>query len=535
MRFKILVSRLCGFCLCSTHLCMYKKIIKYWPLFLLLFLTFLLRIYHLEKLFYFTYDEEVPAFVGRRLLLWYHIPLIGGATPFGFHLAPYFYWIYAFLLYFSKLNPIIWGYASAILSGVIVLLVFSISRSLRGKKLAITAAIFWTFSYLAIIYDRHLWALYWGAIISLVVIYSLHKIIKGKEKFVYLLAITLALGIHADLSNLIFIALSIIVWIIYKIPFKRSTLLALLFIPLFTLPLVAFDIRHDFANTKPVTNFLEKAKSANKPGFSIQKFEANTLLFPRALSRLAYTFGDNQVAKQYSYCKEFIEEKYAQIPFFILFISSIILLFFTISFLVNTNPIKKMISLTVILYYLGIQFYGTLFQGDIFEHYITGLLPLLIIIFAYFISLLPKKLWLVVLGLFVAANLYKLSILQNSQGLTEKRKAVEYTMYKIGDQPFSLESLSTCWRMNGYRYLFAVFGREPVKSYVDPNFAYLYGTTQVWEHHPPTVVAFVVRDYAPETPDFYRRYALLRSHEISSELFGSIEVIIMDNSKNWFD
>lgn len=518
----------------NNSLCMYQKITKYWPLYLLLALTFLLRIYHLEKLFYFTYDEEIPAFVGRRLILWQHIPLIGGVTPFNFHLGPYFYWFYAFLLFFSKLNPIIWGYASAALSGAIVLLVFSISRSLRGKKLAITAAIFWTFSYLAIIYDRHLWALYWGAIISLVVIYSLHKIIKGREKFVFLLAITLALGIHADLSNLIFFALSFIVWIIYKIPFRKSTLIALLFIPLFALPLVAFDVRHDFANTKPINNFLQKSKNANKPGFSLQKFETNTLIFPRALSRLVYTFGDNQVAKQYSYCKEFIEEKNAQIPPLVLLISSIILIFFTISFLINKNPIKKMIALTVVLYFLGIQFYGTLFQGDIFEHYITGLLPLLIIIFAYFVSLLPKKLWLVALTIFVAANIYKLSLSQNSQGLTNKRLATEYTMQKVRGEAFSLDSLSTCWKLNGYRYLFATFGREPVKSYVDPNLAYLYGTTQVWDHYPPAVVVFVIHDYALETPDFYRRYALLKSHEISSGLFGSIEVIIMDNSNNWF-
>lgn len=514
---------------------MYQKIIKFWPLLLLLSLTFLLRIYHLEKLFYFTYDEEIPAFVGRRLILWQHIPLIGGVTPFNFHLGPYFYWFYAFLLYFSKLNPIIWGYASAGLSTVIILLVFLVSKSLSGKKLAITAAIFWTFSYLAIIYDRHLWALYWGAIISLVAIYSLYKIIKGFDKYVYLLGITIALGIHADLSNLIFIALSLIVWVIYKIPLKKSTFIALLFIPLFTLPLVAFDIRHDFANTKPVNNFLQKSKSTNKPGFQVQKFEANALLFPRALSRLTYTFGDNQVAKQYSYCREFVEEKYAQIPPHILFTSSLLLLFFTISFLISKNPIKKIISLTVILYFLGIQFYGTFFQGDIFEHYITGVLPLLIIIFAYFVSLLPKKLWLLIIAIFIFANLFKLVDAKNYHGLFYKKQAVMYSISETSPNEFSLESLSTCWRYSGYRYLFALYGKEPVKSYEDPNLAYLYGTTPVSQKHPSTVVTFVTHDFKEETDDFYKKYSLYKSHETKNALFGNIEVIIMDNSKKWFD
>ena len=113
--------------------------------------------------------------------------------------------------------------------------------------------------------------------------------------------------------------------------------------------------------------------------------------------------------------------------------------------------------------------------------------------------------------------------------------AIKYTMQESGDRDFSLDSLSTCWKFNGYRYLFAVFGREPVKSYVDPNFAYLYGTTPVAEKHPETVVAFIVHDFAPETDDFYARYALLKSHEVKSAIFGNIEVIIMDNSSGWFD
>lgn len=514
---------------------MYKKIIKFWPLLLIIILSFILRIYHLEKLFYFTYDEEIPAFVGRRLLLWHHIPLIGGVTPFNFHLGPYFYWFYAFLLHFSKLNPIVWGYASAGLSMMTTLLVFLVSFSLNGKKLAITAVIFWTFSYLAIIYDKHLWALYWGTIISLLAIYSLHKIIKGNEKFVFLLGLALALGIHADLSNLIFILLSLIVWVVYKIPFKKSTFIALLFIPLSILPLVAFDLRHDFANTKPISDFLEKSKSANKPGFSFQKFEENTLLFPRALSRLTYTYGDNQVAKQYSYCREFVAEKFARIPPSILFASSLILIFFIVSFLISKNPIKKMISLTVILYYLGIQFYGTLFQGDIFEHYITGALPLLIIVLAYFVSLLPKKLWLLIIAIFIAANLFKLANAKNYHGLYYKKLAVVYSISETSTNEFSLESLSTCWRYSGYRYLFALYGKEPVKSYVDANLAYLYGTTPVSQKTPLTVVTFVTHDFKEEADDFYKKYATYKSHELKNAIFGNIEVIIMDNSKNWFN
>ncbi len=512
---------------------MYKKIIKFWPLILLLTLTFLLRIYHLEKLFYFTYDEEIPAFVGRRLILWHHIPLIGGATPFGFHLAPYFYWFYSALLLIGKLNPLIWGMASAAISVFTTLLIYKVGVLISSKKVGISAAIFWTFSLLANIFDRHLWALFWGPLVSLLVIYFLIKIIFGSARAIYLLAIIIAVSIHADPSNLIFFVLTVLIILCQKMDIKKNLSILALAVVVFTLPLIAFDLRHNFSNTRPSFNLIKTGRNA--PVIRSQKFINNSLLFPQTATRLIYKFGDNQVAKDYSYCANFINEKFASIPPILLAFTSIALIFFIVWSFNSQQKTWRLISAILLLYYTGIQVYSIILSGDIFEHYLTGIFPSILLIVAFFVSRLPKKLWLAVIGLFVAVNLYKLAILDNSQGLTEKRKAIEFTITKVGNQPFSLESLSTCWRLNGYRYLFTVFGKEPVKSYVDPNFAYLYGTTQVWDHHPPIVAAFVVHDFAPETPLFYKRYADFKSHETTSSIFGSIEVIIMENSNNWID
>jgi len=509
--------------------------IKFWPILILLIATFILRIIRIEELFYFTYDESIPAFVARRLILWQHIPLIGGVTPFNFHLAPYFYWFYAAILFFGKLNPIVWGYASAAIALITTFLMFVVGKVFGSKKIAATAAIFWTFSYLANVYDRHLWALYWAPLVSLLVLYCLYKIIKGHEKFVYFLGATIALSIHADPSNLVFLVLAVFVWIIYKLPIKKSTFLALGLILFSFLPLVVFDLRHNFANTRPVVEFWKQGR--NTPGFEIQKFIDNSLVFPQALTRLIYTFGDNEISKQYSYCRTFVQEKYQALPPILVFLSLIVLIGFVVwAYRKNQRNVGwRLVALLLILYFIGIQLYGTIFRADIFEHYITGIFAVFLLIFAKIVSLLPRNLWLLALALFVTFNLHKLLTAQNSMGLKVKKDAIQFTMQEVGDKDFSLDSLSTCWKYSGYRYLFAVFGREPVKSYVDPNFAYLYGTTQVAEKHPSTVVAFVIHDFSSEIKDFYRRYALLKSHEVKSALFGNIEVIIMDNSTAWFD
>ena len=194
-----------------------------------------------------------------------------------------------------------------------------------------------------------------------------------------------------------------------------------------------------------------------------------------------------------------------------------------------------MISITIILYFLGVQVYGTFFQGDIFEHYITGVFPLLIIILANIVSLLPKKIWLLAITIFVLANLIKLANAKNYHGLFYKNQAVAYSVKKTSPNEFSLESLSTCWRYSGYRYLFAMQGKEPIKSYEDPNLAYLYGATSVSQKHPSTVVAIITHDFTNETESFYKKYSLYKSHELQNAIFGNIEVVIMDNSKDWFN
>lgn len=509
---------------------MIQKILKFWPVLLLIFLTFLLRIYKIEELFYFSFDEEVPAFVGRKLIEFGDISLLGGVTPFGFHLAPYFYWFLAFLLFIGKLNPIIWGYAGAAIATVTTVMMFFVGKEFFNKRVGFLAACLWTFSYLANIYDRHMWALYWGPLISLIVLYSLHKIAKGDEKFTYLLGATLAFAIHTDLSNLIFIALTVTAWFIYKIPVKKSTLIAVLAIILSFAPIIVFDLTHNFANTKPAIDYFKKGSGhpANNP----QGFLQNALFFPQVFSRLIYPSGDNQIATNYSYCPDYAFGKLKNVPAVLVLFSSLILLGFVVRS--TRAPFQfRTVSLLVILYFLGIQLFGTVFKSDIFEHYVTGLFGIFLLILAYFVAKLPKKIWIIVLAGFIIFNLQKLFWTKNSMGLSNKRQAIQYTVQTVDDKDFSLDSLSTCWKYGGYRYLFAAFGREPVKSYVDPNLAHLYGSAKVAPEHPNTVVAFITHDFEPETESFYQEYARLKAHEVENAIFGNIEVLILDNSSKW--
>lgn len=510
---------------------MIRRYFKFWPILLLVLFTAILRVYKLEDFFYFTYDESIPAFIGRRLILWHHVPLIGAVTPFGFHLGPYFYWLLTALLYIGRLNPIVWGWAGAGISIATALLIYIVGKELFNKKVGLIASALWAFSYLANIYDRHLWALYWSPLVSLVTFYCLLRIAAGKYKYVFPLTITLTFAIHTDPSNVTFVVLTAIIWLLDRIPIRKELFIsAAIFIASF-IPLAIFDVRHNLANTLPaITYFLQgRSHQANNP----QSFTENSLLFPKVFSRLIFAQKPTEVPINYTYCWNLIVRKFSTIPTSLVLAMLMMLTIFIASTLRRRNK-KNLLSINILIYFFSIQVFGTLFRSDVFEHYLAGLFPTFIIIFSYYISLLPKKTWIIALSLVISLNLWKLLNSTNPHGLTYKKQAIDFAMNNVGNNDFSLDSLSTCWKYSGYRYLIAVFGKEPVKSYVDPNFAYLYGTTPVAQNHPDMVVSFVTHDFIGETDSFYKRYALLKSHEIKSSLFGNIEVIIVDNSKKWF-
>lgn len=505
---------------------------KYWLILLIISFAFILRIWKIEDLFYFSYDESIPAFVGRRLILWHHIPLIGGVTPFGFHLTPYFYWFLGALLFVGKLNPLIWGVAGAAISVVTVALIYKVGTEIESKKVGLTAAAIWAFSYLANLYDRHLWALYFGPLISLVVIWSLVKIAKGKIIYVYLLTAALIVGLSGDLSNFIFVILTVFAFVRYKLPLRKEVFVAFAIFVLSFVPLIAFDLRHNAANIGPALDKLTVGKSSAvlKPN----RLFDSILIFPRTTARLIYAPGDSEVAKNYSYCAFHIEEKYRAIPAGVLIAVSVFLTWVVIFVFRSGKMGWQLGAVLLLIYFFGIQFYYLFLRGEVYEHYLVGLFPLLVLFIAKAIDTLPRKLMIVVMLIFIAFNLMRVARAQSGLGLGVKREAIEYAAAKVGSDDFSLDSLSSCLKYGGYRYLFAVFGREPVKSYVDPNFSYLYGPTPVAAKHPKTVVAFVLHDYIPENAFFYQRYELLKSHERQSATFGDIEVIVLDNSTDWF-
>ena len=258
----------------------FKKIVrqKYFYLLLIVLLSAVsLRLWRLPDLFHFTYDEEIIAFVGKRIFINHHIPLIGGVTPMHVHLAPYFYWFSALWLGLSNLQPIGWGVVAAGISVCTLIALFTTGQKLFNRRIGILATIFYTFSFSQNIFDRHYWGLSFNGLFGLLTILSLHELLRGKWKYSILLAVVFFAAFHSDPSTLILYLLVFTVMVITRIwpqtfsvakaqqrLIVKAGLMASAVFLVSLIPLVVFDLRHNFSNSKGILLYLEEIQSGKQ-------------------------------------------------------------------------------------------------------------------------------------------------------------------------------------------------------------------------------------------------------------------------------
>ena len=524
---------------------MSKSLKRNWVILLFIFLTLVLRLWRLSDLFHFTYDEEIIAFVGKRMFVNGHIPLIGGVTPMHFHVAPYFYWLSGLFLYFSHLNPLGWGIAAAGIAVTTIFVLYKTGSSLFNKKIALLSVFFYTFSFYQNVFDRHYWGLVFDGMFSLLTLWSLHELLQGRHKYLLLLALVWFFGFHTDPSVLVLYLMTLLVFTFSyfvkknqhvfffktKINFFVSVLIGAFLLSL--LPLAIFDVRHDFSNSRGILQYIAEVKTRH--GGNIHTTIPDILLFlPRVVSRALFVAGDTDLARQYSYCPEHAVSRVEETPWWILI--PIIIGFGYICYITTKKSTPYVGSLRLLGFlflstYIGITLYGIIIKGDLFDHYLATLLPPFYLLVAYLLAQFAKKWKLVVLALLIIFALANLHLLQNAHhrfGFSDKLAAVDWAIAETNDQPFSLDVLSSCFRYNGYRYLFYLQGKEPAKSYVDANLTYLYDSPPA-EKHTKYLVIFTNPNFV-ETEKYYQQYEAYKRKALRSSTFGKIEVLLIDNS-----
>jgi hypothetical protein len=517
-------------------------------LFAFVLLGLFLRLYHFSDLFYYTMDEEVMNLIQRRIVLGEHYPLIGSVSPLSTYLGPIFYYFGAAVLFLSKLNPLGQSLFGIMFGTFNIFLIYKVAKDLFNEKVGLFAAALYSGSFLMVIFDRRYWHLTPGPFLSLLILWSILKIKQGSIKFVYLLIAALIFGWNTDYTNLVLFLFTGLAWIVFKLPVRRKEILIALIIFLISnIPLAVFDLRHDFLNTRALMTYLTRSHQQkpvqDRETLGKTKEEQATLagMLPSiTFSRAIYTFSDLNISEQHTYCKDYIFDRNQKQGWILPGLAFLIIL--TFAWLTWKNRRQKdafnyqLVLSFYLIFQMGILFYAYLFMGDIYEHYLATLLPYFFIMMAVILALVYKKskfLIILILMGFFALNINLVIHAYNPLGFKEKNEAVSFILSNVKDQDFSLESIGSCYRYDGFYYPLLLAGRHPVKSYQDSNYSWLYNY-QVAEKNPSKIVVMVSRGRF-ETEGFFKAYQKYQPWVTDRKTFDGLEVLILDNSKGDFN
>ena len=452
---------------------------SYWLMVLILGLALFFRLFRLTELFHFTMDEELIAWRAYGLFKLHRPFLIGGISPLQVHLPPYFYYLMAVLLWPFKFNPVGWGISGAIVAILTLVSLYFLAKKLFDRQTAILAIIFQAFSFTAIFFDRHFWPM---SLSPLLIVFSFSIIIRiSQKKFLpYLsLALILLLALSSDPSNLV-LALTLLIWFILnrkKLNSRFAFGAFFILLILFFTPLFLFDVRHQWQNFGGIVR-LWQTTTAHQFGFS--QLLSGLLLLPKTLTRFWYSPQTNLIAI-YSYCQQYAQAR-VNLSWFLVMLAIFVLLWFMLK-IKNSG-----INLLLIFYTFGLTAFGAL-GFPLFDHYLTGLLPVFALISAVIIRRLPKFFGYLLILIFIIFNLIQFIRVSDPYGLKFKVELVVWVNQSLNGKSFDLESISKCHRENGLRYLFELSGNPPAVSFMDGNFSWLY--PQAPSTNPPEKIVTV--------------------------------------------
>lgn len=502
---------------------------------LIILLSLLLRFWNFWELIHFTFDEELEAFIVKNIATFYHFPAIGiSVAPVGIHLSPVFYYLASIPFYIGNLNPFVWGMFASALGVFTTWVVYYTNLRLFNKTVGVIASLLYASSFLMVLYDKHFWNVLPMPILSIATVYCLLKIKEKKYRWYIVLATIISIGISSHLSSLVLVILSI--WTIFKDKLsllRKEAVIGLMIILISQFPLAFFEFRHDFYQSKVLGKFFVGEHS----GFDIERITNNVLLLPKTFSRLLYTFGSHDFAREHTYGLVEIAQRDGRIPPGFILIAGILLLTFLTSvwiFKKNENDLfgLAVYSRLLVTTLVSLVFYGILFNGSLFEFYLALAFPIFFSFIGYFLYQLFKVPLgkMVVLGMmliFFVVNLFAIFTAFHSYGLSRKVEMIDWVKQNVGDKEYSLYSIGVDHKYEGYRYLFERFYKEPNSSYMDQHLGWLY-------QNPPkaksTVGVVIVSNEPFYKEDIEKEKEKYRS-VLDKKKFGEIEVLIIENEK----
>ena len=228
-----------------------------------------LRLYRISQYMTFLGDEGRDMILIRRIFTELHPPLIGpGTSVGGMYLGPLYYYLMAIPLLIASFSPVGPSVAVALVGVATIILVWVIGRKWFSREAGLIAAALYATSPTVIHFSRSSWNPNVMPFFALLSVYGVWKAYR-EHKFGWLIVmgISFAFVLQSHYLGLILAPTLFLFWLLtfkdvkkkknnFKMKkFLKNSLIGLLsFLGLMS-PLLIFDLRHDFINSKAMIAF----------------------------------------------------------------------------------------------------------------------------------------------------------------------------------------------------------------------------------------------------------------------------------------
>src|SRR3989344_944786 len=258
-----------------------------------------LRFYRFEEFITFLGDQGRDAIIIKRIITFEHFPAIGPPSSIGqIYLGPFYYYLVSPFLLLFKSNPL--GLALAV--GFFSLLGIIASYFIVKQEFKITFAliffVFGAFSKTLIQQSRFSWNPNLLPFFAFLTLYFFSQMLT-RGAMIWAILVGAFLSFSIQLHHLAFLLFIPIIAgylsfrIYFGISFKQilnrvqddfvKILVSLFSFLLFSLPLVIFDLRHNFLNSRNLIKFLFEQSPAGSENVVARILETNTVFYSHLL------------------------------------------------------------------------------------------------------------------------------------------------------------------------------------------------------------------------------------------------------------
>ena len=425
----------------------------------ILLIGIFLRFYRLNGFLTFLGDQGRDAIIVKRIISLEHFPAIGAPTSIGqVYLGPFYYYFIAPWLLFFNYQPIGLAFGVALFSSLYLLINYFVVRELFDKRVALISTIFLSFSSVLIDFSRFSWNPNLLPLFTLLTVYFVIKSLKTNKWYYFALSgafISFSIQLHYLALFLIPpIGILLIATFIKKIKQSnnlptgrqgetmkqlKNYLLMLFSFILFSSPLIVFDLRHQFLNSKLFLALFQSSGST-----LLTKFDSffDSFYF---LNKFSLNVDLNR------------------------FLVYLLLFFLLLSLL---TLIKKSSNLKTFLIFFLVTMLGmSLYSGPKHPHYFGLLYPLYYIIISNFLVFSKEIGWekyltiIFVIG-FIFLNFQKYPYFINppNNQISFAKKIAQKISDNITKKKFTVTALPEKYSDSTYRYFLEVWGKRAIEK-----------------------------------------------------------------------